>query len=766
MIHIFRRSIKARFIIITVSIVMTVVVVLTCVTAWTSARLLKEESERQLSQSLSQSLEMLSGFMNAREVSLEIWSSNPLVDAVFGDPALAMVFVPSLREYFSKIREKEPWISNIFLIQQDAVVYDDSDAFEFSEGSDGSSEGTKRLISLPDKGIVVVNLNQFNRKLNKNVILIKRNIVKKGTAENGNFIVLILDPEIMNSRLFGNIRIGNRGFISIAAESLSGDIAIAKSGQSGIEEECFSEIREQWKRFSDIPDHCGSIILRKQIIPDYPLAVIGLASLDDIREPVSYLVFLSVIFSLLASSFGIWSAVFFSGKLISPIFKLIHTIGLISKGDMTQRVDVDRQDEIGTLATAFNEMTERLQANHLALQETEKKYRSIFENAVEGIFQSEPDGRIIRANPAFARIMGYESPDSLILSHAGITDRSYLNPEHRGEIRRIIDREGRIMGFETQLFRKDNSTIWVSVSARSVSDIDGNVLYFEGSITDITEHKEKEKAEIAREIAEAANKKIMESIHYAKMIQRSLLTDPDEIRTYLPDSFFIWEPRDIVGGDIFFTEKLGDGFIIAVVDCTGHGVPGAFMTMIASSGLRKIIRDEGCHDPAEILKRLSYFVKTTLHQDKTYAVSDDGMDIGIARAVHINIESPSFGFQASELIFAGAKLSLFYVCNGEVTVIAGDRQSIGYKRSDLNFNFSDHKVRIEKGTVFYMASDGFTDQLGADSRRFGSRRFRELLKRTAHLPFERQREILLEAFEAHKGDRQRQDDVTVAGFGF
>ncbi len=759
MIHIFRRSVKARFIIITVSIVMTVVVVLTWVTAWTSARLLKEESERQLSQSLSQSLEMLSGFMNAREVNLEIWSSNPLVDAVFGDPALAMVFVPSLREHFSKIREKEPWISNIFLIQQDAVVYDDSDAFEFSEGSEGMPEGTKRLISAPDKGIVVVNLNQFNRKSNKNVILIKRNIVKKGTAANGNFIVLILDPEIMNSRLFGNIRIGKRGFISIAAESLSGDIVIAKYGQSGIEEECFSETRDRWKRFSDIPDRCGSIILRKQIIPDYPLAVIGVASLDDIREPVSYLVFLSVIFSLLASGFGIWSAVFFSGKLISPIFRLIHTIGLISKGDLTQRVHLNREDELGILAAAFNEMTERLQANHLALQEAEKKYRSIFENAVEGIFQSEPDGRIIRANPAFARIMGYESPESLILSHAGITDRSYLNPEHRGEIRSILDRDRWIMGFETQLFRKDRSTIWVTVSARSVSDIDGNVLYFEGSITDITEHKEKEKAEIKREIAEAANRKIMESIHYAKMIQRSLLTDPDEIRTYLPDSFFIWEPRDIVGGDIFFTEKLEDGFVIALVDCTGHGVPGAFMTMIASSGLRKIIRDEGCHDPAEILKRLNHFVKKTLHQDTKYAVSDDGLDAGIC---FIESESRT----ARRLVFAGAKLSLFFVHNGEVNVIRGDKQSIGYRRSDLNFDFTDHTILIEKGTVFYMASDGFTDQLDGRDRRFGTGRFRELLKTIASLPFEKQREMLLEAYEAHKRNKPRQDDVTVAGFGF
>jgi len=426
------------------------------------------------------------------------------------------------------------------------------------------------------------------------------------------------------------------------------------------------------------------------------------------------------------------------------------------------------------------------------LRKSEEKYRSIFENAVEGIFQSVPGGGYLSVNPAFAKIFGYDSPQDVLASVTDVAKQLYVNPEDREELVRIIKENGMAEGFEIQLYRKDRSIIWVSVYARKVCDNQGNMLYYEGSFVDITHRKQSElelkkyqehleemvgkrtaeltaaltEARIAREAAEKVNKKITDSLNYAKMIQRSLLANLDVVKTYLPNSFFIWEPRDIVGGDIFFAEKLEDGFIIAVVDCTGHGVPGAFMTMIASSGLRKIIWDEGCHDPAQILKRLSYFVKTTLHQDKTYVVSDDGMDIGIARAVHINIESPAFGFQASELIFAGAKLSLFYVCNGEVTVIAGDRQSIGYKRSDLNFNFSDHKIRIEKGTVFYMASDGFIDQLGADNRRFGSRRFRELLKRIAHLPFEKQREILLEAYETHRGMKQRQDDVTVAGFGF
>lgn len=128
---------------------------------------------------------------------------------------------------------------------------------------------------------------------------------------------------------------------------------------------------------------------------------------------------------------------------------------------------------------------------------------------------------------------------------------------------------------------------------------------------------------------EVANQMVMESIRYAKTIQASLLPNLNKIRTYLPNSFFIWEPRDIVGGDIFYVESYDDGLMIVVMDCTGHGVPGAFMTMIAATSLRRIVNDENCHEPAEILKRLNSMVKTSLQQDTQHVTSDDGLDAAI-----------------------------------------------------------------------------------------------------------------------------------------
>lgn len=315
-------------------------------------------------------------------------------------------------------------------------------------------------------------------------------------------------------------------------------------------------------------------------------------------------------------------------------------------------------------------------------------------------------------------------------------------------------------------------------------------------IHEIEERKRAE--EIVRktneELAEA-NTRIIDSIRYAEMIQQSLLPNPEEVKTYLPDSFFIWEPRDIVGGDIFFTECFEDGIVIAVVDCTGHGIPGAFMTMIASSALRTITKTEQCHDPSEILKRLNFIIKTSLQQDTAYALSDDGLDAAICfvsgqwslvdgpssverhrtadNGLLTFCDKPSVFCQLqettenSQLIYAGARLPLIYISNGEVNIIKGDRQSIGYKKSDLNFRFQNYTVTVERGISFYLFSDGFADQLGGKRmRKFGSKRLRNLLAENAQLPFQKQRELILEAFNKYKGENERQDDVTVIGFGF
>jgi len=278
----------------------------------------------------------------------------------------------------------------------------------------------------------------------------------------------------------------------------------------------------------------------------------------------------------------------------------------------------------------------------------------------------------------------------------------------------------------------------------------------------------KKKAENEREAAEYAKKKIMDSIRYAGMIQQALLPDPEFVKKHLPDSFILWNPRDLVGGDIFFAEFLPTGFIIAVIDCTGHGIPGAFMTMIASSGIRRIIEGEGCHDPAKILKRLNFIVKTTLQQTSEHASCDDGMDVSVC---FVSVPGQGADLKTSagrQLVFAGAKLNLVCVQNGEAEFIRGDRQSIGYKQSrkyDIDFDFTNHVINIEKGMRFYMYTDGFVDQLGGNKRRtFGTSRFLQMLSENSTTPFEEQEKNFLETFDAYRNKNERQDDMTIIGF--
>jgi len=328
-------------------------------------------------------------------------------------------------------------------------------------------------------------------------------------------------------------------------------------------------------------------------------------------------------------------------------------------------------------------------------------------------------------------------PDKIeLIARIRYHSRAYMNMLQRDEAYRRVEER-------TEDVRRTNEQLMEQIAERKR--------------TEEALRKSKKRAETAREAAETANEKITDSIRYAKMIQSSLLPNPENITSFLRDSFFIWMPRDIVGGDFIFTDYVEEGFMVGVMDCTGHGVPGAFMTIIACFGLKKIIRDEGWRDPAQILRRLSFIVKTTLQQDTDYALSDDGLDAAIC------LVQP----EERTLTFAGAKLPLIYTCDGELTFVKGDRKSLGYKKSGLNFKFTNHVINIQKDTSFYMFSDGFTDQLGEkNDRRLGTRQFRDVIKENAHLSFDEQHKKLLEAFEDHKGQIEQQDDVTVVGFGF
>lgn len=251
------------------------------------------------------------------------------------------------------------------------------------------------------------------------------------------------------------------------------------------------------------------------------------------------------------------------------------------------------------------------------------------------------------------------------------------------------------------------------------------------------------------------NERTMDSIRYAEMIQRSLLPGIDRIKAISPDSMFVWMPKDIVGGDIFYTYASPAISLIVLMDCTGHGVPGAFLTIIVYTEVRKIIMDEGCRTPSEILARLNRSVKAVLHRSNRDSDGDDGLDALVVSIDHAR----------QRVLFAGARMPLFYVKDNQIIRKDGDRQSIGYKDSDDHFTFTDHLIDDAPGCPFYLKSDGFTDQLGGPrGLRLGTRGFSALILAHHDKPFADQRHLFIQSLTDHRGDQEQKDDITLIGF--
>ncbi|MCP4751424.1 MAG: hypothetical protein GY866_11055, partial [Proteobacteria bacterium] len=327
------RSIKAKLILMILGIVVSIVLALTAVIAFTTANFWEKESKRQLFQNLDQSVYLLQNFLEVRESNLEIWRRNPLVETIFRDPALAEVFVSSLRAEFKIIKEKEPWLVHIFLVQGGEVVYDDSDGFVFSDGSNGDPNGIEVLKVLPAKGITVMNLRQFNPDEFLDIVLIKRPIVGKDSQVTNGFMVAVLDLDIVNKKLFGKTRIGKRGFMATVGQGFFGELKIGLPYRTGLEAGDFRETSQTWKSIDDIPDTFRSILIGKRRLKNRPLTVVGIVSLNDLREPVLSLLYLSCAFSVIALIIGITSAVFYATRLTGPIRQLIQKVQQISNGE-------------------------------------------------------------------------------------------------------------------------------------------------------------------------------------------------------------------------------------------------------------------------------------------------------------------------------------------------------------------------------------------------------------------------------------------------
>lgn len=253
------------------------------------------------------------------------------------------------------------------------------------------------------------------------------------------------------------------------------------------------------------------------------------------------------------------------------------------------------------------------------------------------------------------------------------------------------------------------------------------------------------------------NRQIMHSIEYASVIQRSTLRSSlDALARACPEAHLVWEPRDVVGGDFYQFSTAADGWFATVADCTGHGVPGAFMTLIASTNLNQAIEQHGPRDPARLLGNVNRSIKHMLGQmdgqDATPG-SDDGMD------------AACFWFEPAHgrLVFAGARLSLFLLRPDAETVelVEGQRKGVGYMDTEFDFGWNNQELLLPPGSLVFVSTDGLIDQVGGPRAiALGKRRVRELLLEQRGRTAEQVNQAVLDALRAWQGEHHRRDDLT------
>ncbi len=265
--------------------------------------------------------------------------------------------------------------------------------------------------------------------------------------------------------------------------------------------------------------------------------------------------------------------------------------------------------------------------------------------------------------------------------------------------------------------------------------------------------RQKDEIEDQRLKLEDLYKDVTDSIRYAKRLQYSILP-PDVVKnTLFPSSFVLFKPKDIVSGDFYWMYKIGNKHLFASVDCTGHGVPGAFMSLVGANGLNSAVKEHALHTPGEILDDLNKYAHESLYKKDDENAVRDGMDIALCALDYDNMN----------VEFSGAYNPLYIIRKGEILITKGDKFAIG-SFDPGSKNYETHNIPIKKGDLLYVFSDGYADQFGGlKGKKFMYRQFRDTLLSIKDMPMDEQKQVLDQKIETWKGSYEQVDDILIIG---
>ena len=248
------------------------------------------------------------------------------------------------------------------------------------------------------------------------------------------------------------------------------------------------------------------------------------------------------------------------------------------------------------------------------------------------------------------------------------------------------------------------------------------------------------------------NKEITDSITYAKRIQNAILPSDTTVKEYLPNNFILYLPKDIIAGDFYWLEHKDDNILFAAADCTGHGVPGAMVSVVCNNALNRTVREYGLTNPAEILNKTREIVVQEF--EKSDDDVKDGMDISLCCL--------ELSGSYATLQWAGANNPLWIIRKHELIEVKPNKQPIG--KTDNPLPFTTHEIQLQKGDTIYVFTDGFADQFGGEKgKKFMYKPFKELLLSIQNKTMEEQKIVLEQHFENWKGNLEQVDDVCVIG---
>jgi PAS domain S-box-containing protein len=463
----------------------------------------------------------------------------------------------------------------------------------------------------------------------------------------------------------------------------------------------------------------------------------------------------------------------------------------------------DLEKELRRKATELASMNEVLQVG-------EERFRKLIEYNTVGIFIHDGQN-IVYANPECTKILGYNMFQLFTTPLIHI-----VHPDFRPTIERKLSQMRKMKMKKTMTFRTDihildsqGKSRWIDMSTSNAYEKSS----FIATISDITERKlandqlqeankliekrneqlnqvltqfkkqqeelikqsedlsianeaiskSQEELEKKNKIIERKNEDILASINYAKRIQQAILPTSEEINRAMTNYFILYKPLDIVSGDFYWVTRKHYKTIIAVVDCTGHGIPGAFMSLIGNDLLNEIVNTRSITSPELILEELRKDIQKVLRQGTTLV--QDGMDIAICTIDHFPEEYKEV-LGKPKLEFAGAGNPIVFIQNNEMKYVRGDNIPIGgYHPRHTARRFIKHSFLIEHPTTFYLFTDGYQDQFGVGNNgKFGTRKLRELLFQIHQEPMHEQKEILEKTITDWLHESHRQiDDILLMG---